>query len=159
MSEEPIAVIHATTLRRYIGVLAVCGLGVLLLMMGISNPDNSIGSKMLLVAFGLLALLVGLRTGRATAREIYLTQSELRDSTGIVIAALDNIKSVDRGVFAFKPSNGFVLRLHKGMSGQWHPGLWWRLGTRVGVGGVTSGAQSKIVADLIAQHLMETPKE
>ena len=35
------------------------------------------------------------------------------------------------------------------------PGLWWRIGRRIGVGGVTPASQSKVMADLITARLIE----
>ena len=59
-------------------------------------------------------------------------------------------RSVDRGLFAFKPSNGFVVVLSQGGWRGWAPGLWWRLGRRLGVGGVTSAAQAKAMAEILS---------
>ena len=37
---------------------------------------------------------------------------------------------------------------------RWEPGLWWRIGRRIGVGGVTPASQSKVMADLISARLV-----
>ena len=57
---------------------------------------------------------------------------------------LKNIARVERGLFAFKPSNGFLILLNNPMSRAWHPGLWWRFGRRIGIGGVTPQAEGKV---------------
>ena len=57
--------------------------------------------------------------------------------------------SVDRGAFAFQPSNGFLIRLRAGAERTWQPGMWWRIGTCVGVGGMTPGPQTKFMAETI----------
>ena len=62
---------------------------------------------------------------------------------------MGNIASVDRGAFAFKPSNGFTVRLKSPAPRAWLPGLWWRLGRRVGVGGATPGKAARDMADVI----------
>jgi hypothetical protein len=41
-----------------------------------------------------------------------------------VLARIDEIASLDRGTFAFKPSNGFLLRLSRKGTRVWRPGLW-----------------------------------
>ena len=92
-------------------------------------------------------------TRRSTGRVIELTATELRDSTGVLLARVEDIESMDRGVFAFKPSNGFLLKTKKPGKRAWQPGLWWRIGNRVGVGGVTSAAQAKFMAEQIAFRL------
>ena len=37
----------------------------------------------------------------------------------------------------------------------WQPGLWWRLGNRIGVGGMTPGSQAKAMAEIIAIKLAQ----
>jgi hypothetical protein len=74
-----------------------------------------------------------------------------------VIAALGDIQSMDRGFFAFKPSNGFLLKLRRGAGGPrvWRPGLWWRMGGRIGIGGMTPGNQTKFMSDVLAAMMAE----
>ena len=73
-----------------------------------------------------------------------------------VLAHLDEIKSVDRGAFAFKPSNGFLVVLKRRThSRAWQPGVWWRLGGYIGVGGVIPSHQSRLVAETIQIRLKE----
>ncbi|NBB81601.1 MAG: hypothetical protein GVY36_19530, partial [Verrucomicrobia bacterium] len=79
-----------------------------------------------------------------------LTREELRSTDGTVIARVEEIEHLDRGFFAFKPSNGFLMRLSTKKKARWEPGLWWCLGRRVGIGGVTPGSQSKAMAEIIA---------
>ncbi|MEO0931422.1 MAG: hypothetical protein AAFY14_12360, partial [Pseudomonadota bacterium] len=93
------------------------------------------------------------RLRRATLLRIELTATDIRDSSGMVLATMDDIIGVDRGIFAFKPSNGFTLVMKNKKPRSWAPGLWWRLGRRVGVGGVTSAGQAKFMAEQIAFRL------
>jgi len=99
--------------------------------------------------------LLPLRLWRATDRRIVLTRGGLFDSDGRCIARLADIAEVDRGVFAFKPSGGFVLRLTHAPGRDWAPGLWWRLGHRLGVGGVTGNMQGRAMAEMIALVLAD----
>jgi len=66
-----------------------------------------------------------------------------------------DIERVDRGVFAFKPSNGFLVRTREPSARAWRPGLWWRFGRRIGVGGVTSANQTKAMSEILAAMLAE----
>jgi hypothetical protein len=84
-----------------------------------------------------------------------LTREELREEGGRVLARIDEITTVDRGFFAFKPAAGFRLSLAERRPTVYAPGLWWRRGRMVMVGGVTSGAQSKAVADLISIRIAQ----
>jgi hypothetical protein len=92
---------------------------------------------------------------RATGLSVDLTAAGLSDSTGRIIAPLAEIRSIDRGAFAFKPSNGFLVRLKTRQPRAWAPGLWWRFGRSVGVGGVTSRDQAKLMAEFLAAMLAE----
>ncbi len=100
--------------------------------------------------FGLASLFGAEKMRRATEARIELTRRVLRSSTGDVLANVENIRTVERGAFAFKPSNGFLVRLSKPEgAGAWQPGLWWRRGTFVGVGGVVPGGQSRAMAEVL----------
>ncbi|MEM6480795.1 MAG: hypothetical protein AAF681_03040, partial [Pseudomonadota bacterium] len=86
---------------------------------------------------------------RATALSVELTRDEIRCSNGERIAQIADIETLDRGIFAFKPSNGFLMKLRTKGPSRWQPGLWWRVGARVGIGGVTAASQAKAMAEII----------
>ena len=112
--------------------------------------------------FTLLCVLVlwaGSLMYKATQGGVVLTKDGLQSTNGQVLAALDNIKQVDRGAFAFKPSNGFQVRLLKPQPRGWAVGVWWRFGTRLGVGGTLSAGQTRALADLLAAQLVERDGE
>jgi hypothetical protein len=96
---------------------------------------------------------------RATRLSVILRRDGLFDSDGTCLAAMDTILTVDRGTFAFKPSNGFLLRTSTGASRLWQPGLYWRLGRRIGVGGITRAAEAKQMADVLSVMLAERAAE
>jgi hypothetical protein len=50
-----------------------------------------------------------------------------------------------------------MLRLSDKAPRAWYPGLWWRMGRRVGIGGVTSAAQTKAMAEIIAAMIAVEP--
>ena len=64
-------------------------------------------------------------------------------------------EAVDRGVFAFKPSNGFLVRTREKAGNVWAPGLWWRLGRRVGVGGMTASAEAKFMSEILSAMVLQ----
>ena len=90
------------------------------------RPPASFPLQMLLVLLGVVALVGCVRMLNATSRGLVLSDAGLSDTEGRLVAALDKIEKVERGVFAFKPSNGFVLLLKSPMPRAWEPGLWWR---------------------------------
>ncbi len=151
METKVIAVIEAGMLRRWMAVAMLACVSVLLVYSGMGAGGSSMILRICAVAVGVATLLIALKLFRVTANRIELTVDGLRESSGISIATLDEIASLDRGLLAFKPTNGFVLRTHAPTVRCWRPGLWWRFGRRVGIGGVVSGAQTKFMADRLAE--------
>lgn len=149
MPEEVLAVVKASQPRRIFGVTTMAGLGVLLLYLALfTTPD--IPWRLFLIALATGALFLAVRMWRATESFLELTETELRDVDGTVVARVADITVVERGAFAMKPSNGFVIKTKTAQPRAWRPGLWWRMGKRIAVGGVTPGSQSKIMADTLA---------
>ncbi len=150
MSEERIlAKVGASAPRRVIGVGMLWLLGGLMIYVATVAPP-SVGWRMILILLGAGAIWLGYRMLRATTVTLLLTQHELRDTEGTVLARVADIEKIDRGAFALKPSNGFTLILKQPQTRCWRPGLWWRLGRRVAVGGVTPGSQTRPMADMLA---------
>jgi hypothetical protein len=141
--------LQASAMRRYFAYGAVFILGAMLILLAFVQPP-AFGWQVFLIALGAGTLVVAERLRRATMLGLIMTETDLRDTSGQILTTLGNIKSVDRGAFAFKPSNGFVLRLHKSAPRVWAPGLWWRFSTRIGVGGVTPAGPAKYMAEQIA---------
>jgi hypothetical protein len=146
------ATVEASGARRVFAYGVLFGLGALVIYTALARPP-AIQWLIFMLAFGFGSLWLAERLRRATRLVIELTETEVRDSSGMVLATMDEVKGVDRGVFAFKPSNGFTLVMNTKRPRGWAPGLWWRLGRRVGVGGVTSAGQAKFMAEQIAFRL------
>ena len=134
----------------------VGALGFVLVWIGFTSSEANLPVRLVFLAFGVGTIASLPRLSRATAIDLVLTDSGLSDSQGRIIASMDQISRVERGAFAFKPSNGFTLTLKTSAPRGWEPGIWWRIGKRVGVGGVISGNQSKLMADIIAAKLAGT---
>ena len=140
--------------RRVIATGTVAALATLLIWVAGVTPA-ALGWKLVLFATGLAAGWAALSMWQATAVGILLTEEGLVQTDGTLIAAMDEIAHVDRGVFAVKPSNGVVVRLASRHPYGWAPGVWWRTGRRLGVGGVTSAAGAKAMADILAMRLAD----
>ena len=153
-NETPIATLQASAARRFFAYGAVFALGAMVILLAFLQPP-ALGWQLFLIAFGAGTLVVAERLRRATRTALILTETQIVDSSGTVVVDIDNIKSVDRGAFAFKPSNGFVLRLATPQPRAWAPGLWWRYSTRIGVGGVTPSGPAKYMAEQIAMRLSQ----
>ena len=155
MSSEILTTVHASAPRRFFGVSVNILLGLLLIYIAVFKPPEHLGWQGFLILMGTGILWLGQKLWQATGLILELTDTELRDSTGLVIAKVDQIVSIDRGMLAFKPSNGFIFKVAEAQPKAWRPGLWWRIGRRVGVGGVTSGGNTKMMADVIAAKIAE----
>ncbi len=155
--DEIIGFIDPKPARRTTAVGAVGMLGTILIYLAATHPPADLGWLLFLVALGAGALYLSWRMWIVTGIRIELTPKELREENGRVLCTIEEIASVDRGFFAFKPANGFLVRQKdKTQRGRvYAPGLWWRAGRTIMVGGVTSGAQAKSVADLITVLLVE----
>lgn len=149
-SEDPVlSTLSVAPARRWIGVGTLALLGLLLLYVLVAHPPSGIGSVLVLLVFGFVALAGAEALRQATAYNLELTATELRESGGRRLALVAEIESVERGAFALKPSNGFMIRLKAPAARHWSPGLWWRLGRRIGVGGVTSAGEGKAMSEAL----------
>lgn len=141
-------------MRRWAGIGALSLIGLLLLWLALAHPPASLGLRAGVLAGAVAALWLAVRMRLATERGLVLTGMDLRESgpEGRLLARMDQVRGVDRGAFAFKPSHGFLLHLEPGAAGgrAWAPGLWWRVGSRVGVGGVLRASETRFLAEAIA---------
>ena len=148
MQQNVLAIIRPSSSRRWLGVGMLSIVGTLVLYVALAQPPEPVWQIFLLVVGG-SAFWLAQRMWKATDDTIELTQTELRTGAGRLIAKIEDIESIDQGVFAFKPSNGFLLKTKKSAENSWAPGLWWRLGRRVGVGGMTTAAETKFMLQLL----------
>lgn len=151
---EILATVHASQGRRILGIGSLYILSLMVLYVAIVKPPE-MGWQVFLFVMGGGSIWISERMRRATASALVLTKDELRDTSGVVLARIDQITSLDRGAFAFKPSNGFLIRLSSGTGRIWRPGMWWRIGSRIGVGGMTPGPQTKFMAEMIAAMIAQ----
>lgn len=144
-----LAVAGASAGRRMLacGVLYVLGALIIYLVL-VEPPQFALVILMLLLGGTILFLAERLR--RATRIELILRADGLTTSNGQVLARMEDIVSIDRGAFAFKPSNGFTIKMKTKQPRSWAPGLWWRFGRFLGVGGAVSAGQAKFMAEQIA---------
>ncbi len=153
--DKVLATISASVPRRWLAVGCLFGLAFLFAYIALAEPP-ALGWQVFLLALAGLSVWIGDMLRRASARVIELTGTELRDSGGAILARVADIESVERGAFAFKPSNGFLIRTRSAAGPRaWYPGLWWRIGRRIGVGGVTPGSQTKFAAEMLQAMLAE----
>lgn len=141
--------IEVSPFRRWSGVTVTAGLGALLIGVAMFSPPPQILSLLLLLVVGGVALWQARRMARAGLKSIHLTEDALIDEEGTILATLEEITQIERGTFALKPSNGFVLVLREPRPRHWIPGLWWQKGRKLGIGGTAHPQQTKNMADII----------
>ncbi|MCK4861765.1 MAG: hypothetical protein KAS85_07645 [Rhodobacteraceae bacterium] len=141
--------------RRMFGVLSIAALGMTLLYIAAVYPPAIIPALFALILVGALFIWAGYRLYRSTDNTILLTREAITTQSGHVLCRLEDIAKVDRGFFAFKPSNGFLVLLKERGERSWSPGMWWHLGKHLGIGGVTSPRQSKEMVSIIQIILAE----
>ncbi|MEJ6397768.1 hypothetical protein [Yoonia sp. 208BN28-4] len=149
------ATVSASPMRRLFACGVLFLLGGLVIYIALLPPFKVVLTPLLL-ALGIGTLVIGDKLRRATLLSVYLTADDVRSSDGEVLATLAEIEAVNRGAFAFKPSHGFTLILKSSGPRSWAPGMWWRLGRRLGVGGVTASGQTKFMAEQIALRISTT---
>lgn len=150
--DEVLITISPSPFRRWTAVLVFVALGFVLLWLAFTGTGE-FGWRAFFVALGVATFWMSDLLRRSTMQEIELTRDEIRTTDGRVLTSVDNVSKVERGAFAFKPSNGFLVRLKKPSGRGWAPGLWWQSGTYLGVGGVVSAGQSKAMAEILAAIL------
>ncbi|MXQ07999.1 hypothetical protein GQ651_09090 [Alphaproteobacteria bacterium GH1-50] len=149
-----LAVLPASEPRRWAGIGMLVCLGLLLIWTAFAAVGAVVWQGVFLIC-GVLALWGADAMRRATSAVIELTKTELRTDAGAVLARIEDVEGVERGAFAFKPSQGFLVRLKTPGPRGWAPGLWWRAGTFLGIGGVVSGGQSKAMAEILTALILE----
>ena len=154
-SQAILAELRPSPPRRLVGVAILGMLGASMIYLALAYPPSALGWTAFLLGFGALCLWLTVRMWQSTVQGLVLTREVLRDHTGTVLARVDQIRAVKRGVFAFKPAGGFTLMLTQPIARGWAPGLWWRLGRSVGVGGVTHRHEARYMAEVLDALIAE----
>ncbi|MEL6521251.1 MAG: hypothetical protein AAFQ66_09810 [Pseudomonadota bacterium] len=154
MADDVLARVSPAPARRWFALVVLATLGGLLTWLGLTLTGGSAIGRSILVLAGLMSLALTYRLWSATTVGLVLTSAALTDTVGTVLITLDQVKKVERSAFSFKPSNGFlIIAKSKGASAVWAPGLWWRFGRYIGVGGVCGAGQTKAMADILAAEI------
>ena len=149
MSDSMIAQLKCSPVRRGLALFVMMLLGFLLLYLVITT-DGALFQKVFLVIMVSIILWMARAMQLGTKGYIELRATGLFFEDGRILAAIDDIIRVERGAFAFKPSNGFVVSLKQRTERAWVPGLYWKFGSRIGIGGVTVPSDAKFMADTLA---------
>ncbi len=138
--------------RRMLAMIILYGLGAFVLYLSF-NGLSGIGGSVIMIALAAGCFWAGEQMRRSAGVEVVLTDNGVETSEGLMLAQMDNIQLVNRGALAAKPSTGFTLVLKTPQPRTWRPGLWWRIGRRVGIGGITGAGATKFMAEQIALRI------
>ncbi|QDL90343.1 hypothetical protein FDP22_00130 [Paroceanicella profunda] len=150
---SPIARLGCAAPRRVIATAVLGALGVFLLVLAVEQAGSGAWKTLVLALAGLGTLALTLLVWRATGSTVLLTEEALTTSEGTLLCPVSEIVAVESGFLAFRPANGFVLRLKSPAPRGFAPGLWWRFGRRLGVGGSVSAQEAKVMAQAISLQI------
>lgn len=141
--------------RRLMALGAIYALGGLLVWLGFAVGVQPL-SNLFFIGCGAGLIWCAEKMRQTSQRGVALTVDGLFDTDGTQIVQWDEIEQVERGVFAMKPSNGFGIKLKARAVRSWAPGLWWRTGRRIGVGGLLAPREVRTMGEqmavLLPQH-------
>lgn len=154
MTERIISTLKPSPARRILASGASAGLGLVLLWLLVSQPGREPMLLIGLLTMSALCFGFAVVTWRATAKGLILTDDVLREDQGRVLFQLADVARIERSLLGWKPAGGFAVVTTTPKPRAWVPGLWWRAGRRVMIGGATNGGEAKAMADLMQAELI-----
>lgn len=145
----PLAAIRRPETMRWTLLIGLFGLAAICGAIAYASIGESFATVVMMAGAGLALLVLGRALFFTEATKVVFDGARLIDDSGHVLCTLEDIDRVERGFALFKPSSGFVLTLKVPGARGWSPGLWWRYGRRIGVGGATPGRAGRYMADAI----------
>ena len=88
-----------------------------------------------------------------------INQSGLFNLDGSIICEIGDIEIIDVSPYTFKSANGFIVILKTKNSFKLIPGLYWRLGKRLSIGGLVSKTESKFLSQALLRFYEEKEKK
>ncbi|MEX2517932.1 MAG: hypothetical protein WD969_01215 [Paracoccaceae bacterium] len=149
----PQSAIRRSEAMRWALLVGLFGLATLCAFIGFTAGGESLATAVVMGGSGIGLLLLGRALFLTDASIVSFDGARLADDSGRVLCTLEEIAQVERGFALFKPSSGFVLTLKAPRERGWSPGLWWRYGRRIGVGGATPSRAGRHMADTITLAL------
>ena len=152
--DTPLITVKPSPARLWFSVASLGALGALMLWIALAHPPAELGWRVFLLLGGGGIGWGAWRLVSLQDRALVLTQTSLFDTQAGEICRIADIAQINRGVFAVKPARGFALTLATRHQRRWVPGLWWRIGRSVGVGGMTGAVETKLLAEMIEAMVM-----
>lgn len=149
-----IARLPCSPIRRIMGAVFLALPGIILIWLAVTRSESTVLVTAFSALVGFAMVWGSWRVWTATQNGLVLTEDGLFDDTGRSICPLAEIERVESGILAIKPSGGFVLHLFNPAPPGWVPGLWWRRGRRLGVGGSVNARMAKAMSEAIAMLVL-----
>ena len=140
--------------RRWFGVFS---LGLPALIIGALLVQGAITSLISTVILLVVAGVFGwsaYRMATVPAKGIVFDGKSLETEDGLVLAKMDEIVDVQTSIFAMKPTNGFTLILNSTSKMPTRPGIFWRQGRHMGVGGLLRASEAKSIGKAIQAEVV-----
>ena len=148
--DKVLARLQPSIARRVLGAGCLVALAVLFLSLAFEAASQSAVAATVFLVLGAGSAFISTALWRASGQSVELTRNTLRDSSGRTLAIIPDVLRVERGAFAFKPTHGFVLTTRQSGPRAMVPGLWWRIGRKVGVGGTAPPGEARFMAEMIS---------
>ena len=110
------------------------------------NNENTLMTFFLLLGLVLLALWFKRFLKRYSKVGFQINSTGLYDLETNLICKIDDIHKVDVSPYTFKSANGFIVFSKTKSKFRSVPGLYWRLGNRISIGGLISKNESKFLS-------------
>ena len=153
--DRVLAMLRPSTPRAVVGMGSLGVLGAFLLWTAIATPPADPGWMAVMIGISALSFWGAFEMYRAARETLVLTRTALRSSSGVELFRVADVRSVERGALAFKPSGGFVVWLDSRQPLGWSPGVWWRYRRMVGVGGTTRATEARAMAEILQLVIAE----
>lgn len=151
--KDPVLQSLSASKLRLVSILALLMIfAVIMVQIAVELPSDRMLAKAGLAVMGAVLVWQAVRVWTSSRHRIELTPSGLRWSkTGAYLAKIEEIKDVNTSIIAFRPATGFLVILHGTAPAATAPGLWWRVGNRLGIGGVTAKYEAKAMAEMLRE--------
>jgi len=149
MPDTAIFSLRTSLPRCLFGVGVLGALGGLLFAIAIAAPPADTVWLVFFLLAGALSVWAAWGLAQRVRDGLVLTGEGLFALNGQCLCRIDEIRAVERGFGTFKPSGGFLIRLRAPGPRIWVPGLWWRLGRTIGVGGVFRAGELRALAEIL----------
>ena len=147
--DEVLITVKPANARRAIGVGAQVALATLLIWFGFVG-DGQLAARIALIGAGSLLLFAARFIWISSGRSLELTMTTLREvPTNRLLTRVDDVSAVERGMQVLKPSNGLIVRTKTPNERTYAPGLWWRAGKIIAIGGMMNAGQGKAMAEIL----------